>query len=380
LTQSQQQATLSLSAVPHAVLLALRRFIGISRRTEIRRDLYQLLLSGLFIMVRATEDVWGQRMKVFVSYSLRDEGKCRELADCLSERGHVVWVDRSSIPPGRSYYEAIETGIRDADAVLVLLSKSVHDKPEFVADEVQLAEHYKKLIIPVQVDRIDSMPPGLELPLHNHQRIVLWRDYSEGLDRLVAVLDADPVLEESLTAILKKRGKRGIRKAKIALRDKEVGKKALKYGGAVAVGAIAVAGAAARAQSASAEADTAKAIENLRTAEVRYRQKVYVLVSDCANEFEYALEMTPAAYRTEFRPRVQRLLGRLEETSPPRRLEAAHRDLLSRLETSVAEFDATMAKVEAQDWDGVRAGLIALQQRWMHTLQAHASLINAEED
>lgn len=52
-----------------------------------------------------------------------DTPAARQLAKTLSHNGLEVWFDKESIPPGALWMEQIEHGIRDADAMLVLIGR-----------------------------------------------------------------------------------------------------------------------------------------------------------------------------------------------------------------------------------------------------------------
>jgi hypothetical protein len=321
-------------------------------------------LGGPALATRVGE---GDMAKIFVSYSEGDSKICTQLAEELTEHGHEVWIDRSNIPIGANYFSSIEKGIIDAEVLILLLSKRVVDHPSFIVDEVQLAEAHKKQVIPVRIDSTSTLPPGLELPLQNHQYVQLWRNHRAGLEALLTQLPASSTEPDmKLGVILASRGRRSIRRARMLLRDNDVGKKALKAAGVVAAAGVAIAAGAV----AQADAERKRGDELEISSTEKYRARVRAVLADCETEFNLAREMSPAQYSIVFRPKVQRLIGTLEGITPPVALHEQHRELVARLEAAVGEFDRTMGSLAAEDFDGARLGLISLQQRWLEACRA----------
>src|SRR5262245_23698983 len=60
---------------------------------------------------------------VFISYSSKDRKQAQCIAELLIEGHHQVWFDEWSIDPGESIPIKIQSGIEDADFVVVLLSQ-----------------------------------------------------------------------------------------------------------------------------------------------------------------------------------------------------------------------------------------------------------------
>lgn len=61
---------------------------------------------------------------VFLSYSQKDSKRALALEKALKARGLSVWVDVHSINAGAAWFEAIQQGIRDARAVVVLITQA----------------------------------------------------------------------------------------------------------------------------------------------------------------------------------------------------------------------------------------------------------------
>jgi hypothetical protein len=58
---------------------------------------------------------------IFISHSSKDNEFVRKLASDLKELGHDVWLDESAIKVGDCIVSGIETGIREAEHVIVVL-------------------------------------------------------------------------------------------------------------------------------------------------------------------------------------------------------------------------------------------------------------------
>ncbi len=93
--------------------------------------------------------------RIFISYSRKDTDQLRELARALEAAGHSVWWDVRSIQAGADWQRAIDTGIVDSDAVVLLLS--AHSvASEWVTKELEIARAKHKAILPVRIDEIDA--------------------------------------------------------------------------------------------------------------------------------------------------------------------------------------------------------------------------------
>ncbi len=123
--------------------------------------------------------------EIFLSYSRRDSSIVQALAAALSEKGLLVWLDRSGIREGDAYDTQIEDAIAQTRVVIVLWSKD-SVKSHWVRAEAAYALGKHKLL-PVSIDR--SEPP---LQFLHIQTIDFegWQGGSEGeaFARLLAAL------------------------------------------------------------------------------------------------------------------------------------------------------------------------------------------------
>lgn len=60
-------------------------------------------------------------LRVFLSYPQQNWDWAESFANALRDSGVAVWLDRWEIHPGDSAIDGIETGLRDADVVVLLL-------------------------------------------------------------------------------------------------------------------------------------------------------------------------------------------------------------------------------------------------------------------
>src|SRR3712207_2570525 len=61
-------------------------------------------------------------MKVFISYSYKDAALAKKVAAFLDKAGLNAWYDKREIMPGENWAEKVAQGLRDSDAMVVLLT------------------------------------------------------------------------------------------------------------------------------------------------------------------------------------------------------------------------------------------------------------------
>jgi hypothetical protein len=80
-----------------------------------------------------------QSLRVFLCHSLDDKPAVRNLYQQLRIDGIVPWFDEENLLPGQNWEDEISKAIRDADVVLVCLSRNSVDRKGFVQKEIKLA-------------------------------------------------------------------------------------------------------------------------------------------------------------------------------------------------------------------------------------------------
>ena len=92
---------------------------------------------------------------IFISYSSKDRGKAKDVAEALKQQGFSVWWDRS-IPPGKTFDAVIEEALDAANCVIVLWSRtSVSSK--WVKIEASEGKQ-RGILIPVLIERDVKIP------------------------------------------------------------------------------------------------------------------------------------------------------------------------------------------------------------------------------
>ena len=100
--------------------------------------------------------------KVFISYASSDAVEVERFVNALHTQGVVGWQDQADISAGESVSTAVRSALKEASAVIVLLSPgSLHS--EWVQFEIGAAEALDKKIIPVLLsgDHIEEHLPDI---------------------------------------------------------------------------------------------------------------------------------------------------------------------------------------------------------------------------
>ncbi len=63
-------------------------------------------------------------MKVFISHSSKDQDLAARVVSSLEKSGLDVWYDKREILPGDNWADKIAQGLRESDAMVVLLTPS----------------------------------------------------------------------------------------------------------------------------------------------------------------------------------------------------------------------------------------------------------------
>ena len=140
---------------------------------------------------------------VFMSYSRKDEEIMRAIAKFLRAQGIKVWVDNEKLIPGTPIWEeAIEKGIKNASAILVVLSPDSKNS-EWVRREISLADQNQKRVFPVLVRGDENS--SITLRLINRQFVDIRENSAGGLKSLSDAISfyiselniqEEPVVEE----------------------------------------------------------------------------------------------------------------------------------------------------------------------------------------
>ena len=91
-------------------------------------------------------------MRIFVSYAHADaQTFAAEVSSLLETSGHQVWLDRQGgIRTGESWDESVESGLKNAQAVVAILTPAAVRPDGFCRNEISYSLDMKKLVIPIK--------------------------------------------------------------------------------------------------------------------------------------------------------------------------------------------------------------------------------------
>jgi TolB-like protein len=91
---------------------------------------------------------------IFISYSSKDREKAEQLTELLASAGLSVWIDKKSLEVSSSWSGEITDAIEACAAFIILISPHSAVSTN-VAKEVSLASHYKKKILPLDLEPVE---------------------------------------------------------------------------------------------------------------------------------------------------------------------------------------------------------------------------------
>ena|SRR5215475_570559 len=99
-------------------------------------------------------------MKVFITYATKDEALASKLASSLEEAGLDAWYDKREILPGDNWAEKISQGLKESNAMVVLLTPSALES-QTVQRNISYAlgdESFSNRLIPVIIGDSHDLP------------------------------------------------------------------------------------------------------------------------------------------------------------------------------------------------------------------------------
>ena len=103
-------------------------------------------------------------MKVFISHSSKDDALAGQIVSYLESAGFDVWYDKREIMPGDNRGDKIAQGLRESDAMVVLLTENALGA-EFMRRDIDYAlsqKPFRRRVVPVFVG--DSRTRHDEVP------------------------------------------------------------------------------------------------------------------------------------------------------------------------------------------------------------------------
>lgn len=128
-------------------------------------------------------------MRIFISSSRYDRKAVHIIVDALQRDGHDIFSDNLNIKTGDNWFKKINEGIKDFDAILILLSRETMNS-KFALKEIESIvlndiSNKKTRIIPILTDR--SVPPSY---LMNYQFVDMSRGINYGIEKLRKALSS----------------------------------------------------------------------------------------------------------------------------------------------------------------------------------------------
>lgn len=125
----------------------------------------------------------------------------RRIAGALRDAGHDPWLDEESILVGESIPAAVGRGLRDADFVLLCLSKAAADRgwveAERDATVMQQFRERKERVLPVRLE--DVQPPHLIAQLACADLFPDDHAFAAGIGRVIRSIGAYEARREDTT-------------------------------------------------------------------------------------------------------------------------------------------------------------------------------------
>jgi pSer/pThr/pTyr-binding forkhead associated (FHA) protein len=130
----------------------------------------------------------GASRRVFISHASDDKQSARALSTWLERRGWDVWLDETDIKGGSAWAGSIQSGIKESDVVILLVSSNSVAK-EWVLDEVTSARNLRVPIIPAVLENV-RYPEDLQFLLQRTQSVDITALEPSRLARLdTAIID-----------------------------------------------------------------------------------------------------------------------------------------------------------------------------------------------
>jgi hypothetical protein len=127
-------------------------------------------------------------MKVFISYSSKDESLAKEVATTLEKAGLSAWYD-SEIMPGQNWAEEIAKRLNESDAMVVLLTPHALES-NWMRRDIDYAlsrKAFNNRLIPVIVGDF----PQYEVPwIFNHLKTIRLSEHGRNEEQLKQIAQA----------------------------------------------------------------------------------------------------------------------------------------------------------------------------------------------
>jgi hypothetical protein len=123
---------------------------------------------------------------IFVTYARANSSVVLPTIEKIEASGYKLWYDKG-ISPSSTWTDEIANAIIDCEAVIAFISKESMASP-YVRNEIEFAISKHKKILPVYLDGMDILPPGLALVLNTTQGVVGKKNPDEIAEQICAGL------------------------------------------------------------------------------------------------------------------------------------------------------------------------------------------------
>lgn len=131
-----------------------------------------------------------QAIKVYISYSRKDQAFAQRLVDRLRIDNIDVWIDWEQIPPTADWQREIEKGIQDSEAYIFIISPdSLASKS--IVQELSIAAQNKKRIIPILYREVDPKEMPIEISSLNWVFMRVQDDFESSFSKVIAAIQTD---------------------------------------------------------------------------------------------------------------------------------------------------------------------------------------------
>ncbi|MDR1921963.1 MAG: toll/interleukin-1 receptor domain-containing protein [Candidatus Adiutrix sp.] len=132
---------------------------------------------------------------VFVSYAHMDAGRVFPIIESLGASGFSIWYDKG-INISSTWTDEIAAAIMKCKIFIAFITRESVGS-QYVRAEIEYALNHKIRIIPVYLDGMEVLPPGLALGLNSTQGITDTRDSAEIASLIREALDFNKVARKN---------------------------------------------------------------------------------------------------------------------------------------------------------------------------------------
>ena len=89
----------------------------------------------------------------FISYSSKNQAAADAMKKLLEKNNIATWMAPGDIPPASTYAKEINSAIRNCACMVLMLTNDAQNSV-WVAKEVERAVHYRKPVLPIQLEQV----------------------------------------------------------------------------------------------------------------------------------------------------------------------------------------------------------------------------------